>query len=381
VSELSTVAVAFEKAQAEDRAALVGYLPAGFPDSGTAIKAAQAMCEAGADVIEVGLPYSDPLMDGPVIADAVYRALKGGTRIADVFDMVSAIADTGTPALVMTYWNPVDRYGADAFARDLANAGGAGLITPDLTPEEAGPWLAASDDHQLDRVFLVAPSSTPTRIEQITKLCRGFVYAVSLMGITGTKEAVSSVAGGTVARIREHTDLPIAVGLGVNTRAQAAEVAAFADGVIVGSAFVRRLTQAASPDDAIDAVRALTADLAQGVRVRTSPRLRRFPLPGDLVRNGGYCDHGGHAKAQTVRRPGFRARRGRLPGRRFRSVLAGYPSPTDHLLPSRRGARGRRRARRVCRLPSAHPSHTYQIRPGCSQVCAGKRFTSHVIST
>jgi tryptophan synthase alpha chain len=179
---------------------------------------------------------------------------------------VAAIADTGTAALVMTYWNPVDRYGVDAFAHDLAAAGGAGLITPDLTPEEAGSWLAASDNHNLDRVFLVAPSSTPTRIEKITKLCRGFVYAVSLMGITGTKEAVSSVAGGTVARIREHTGLPVAVGLGVNTREQAADVAAFADGVIVGSAFVRRLAQAASADDGIAAVRVLTADLAEGVR-------------------------------------------------------------------------------------------------------------------
>ena len=118
---MSTVSTAFEKAQAEDRAALVGYLPAGFPDKETAIRAALAMCEAGADVIEVGLPYSDPLMDGPVIADAVYRALKGGTRIADVFDTVTAIADAGTAALVMTYWNPVDQYGVDAFARDLAN--------------------------------------------------------------------------------------------------------------------------------------------------------------------------------------------------------------------------------------------------------------------
>jgi tryptophan synthase alpha chain len=269
---MSTVSTAFEKAHAEDRAALVGYLPAGFPDKETAIRAALAMCEAGADVIEVGLPYSDPLMDGPVIADAVYHALKGGTRIADVLDTVSAIADAGTAALIMTYWNPVDKYGVDAFARDLASAGGAGLITPDLTPEEAGPWVEASDAHDLDRVFLVAPSSTPTRIEQITKLCRGFVYAVSLMGITGTKEAVSSVAGATVARIREHTrlaglpGLPVAVGLGVNTRDQAAEVASFADGVIVGSAFVRRLAQAPAPDEAVAAVRALTVDLAEGVR-------------------------------------------------------------------------------------------------------------------
>ena len=251
---MSTVSTAFEKAAAEDRAALVGYLPAGFPDKQTAIRAALAMAEAGADVIEVGLPYSDPLMDGPVIADAVYRALKGGTKIADVFDLVSAIADAGTAALVMTYWNPVDHYGPDAFARDLVNAGGAGLITPDLTPEEAQPWLDASDAHDLDRVFLVAPSSPPGRVAAITALCRGFVYAVS------------SSAAGVVARIREHTDLPAAVGLGVSTGAQARQVAGFADGVIVGSAFVRRLAQADTTADAVAAVRELTADLAQGVR-------------------------------------------------------------------------------------------------------------------
>jgi tryptophan synthase alpha chain len=262
----SNVSIAFEKAAAENRAALVGYLPAGFPDKQTAIRSALAMAAAGADVIEVGLPYSDPLLDGPVIADAVYHALKGGTRIKDVLDTVAAIADAGTPALVMTYWNPVDRYGADSFARDLASAGGSGLITPDLTPEEAGPWLAASDSHGLDRVFLVAPSSPPRRVEAITKLCRGFVYAASLMGTTGTRDAVSSSAGTLVARTREYTSLPVAVGLGVSTKAQAAEVASFADGVIVGTAFVRRVAQAADPDAAVAAVRDLTGDLALGVR-------------------------------------------------------------------------------------------------------------------
>ena len=265
---MNAVSTAFEKAAAEGRAALVGYLPAGFPDKETAIRAALAMAEAGADVIEVGLPYSDPLMDGPVIADAVYRALKNGTKVRDVLDTVAAIADAGTAALVMTYWNPVDRYGTDAFARDLASAGGAGLITPDLTPEEAGPWLEASDSHHLDRVFLVAPSSTTQRIAEITAVCRGFVYAASLMGITGTRDAVSSQAATLVQRTREHTGLPIAVGLGVSSRTQAAEVAGFADGVIVGSAFVRRLTGAQDAAAAVAAVRDLTADLAEGVRRR-----------------------------------------------------------------------------------------------------------------
>jgi tryptophan synthase alpha chain len=258
-----TVAKAFTKGTP----ALVGYLPAGFPTVDRAIEAAQAMTQAGADVIEIGLPYSDPLMDGPVIAEAVYRALAGGTRVGDVLRTVEAVASTGTPTLIMTYWNPVDQYGVDNFARDLAKAGGAGLITPDLTPEEAGPWLRASDEYGLDRVFLVAPSTTDERIEAITRHCRGFVYAASLMGITGTRAAVSSDAHALVARTRKHTDLPVAVGLGVSTKEQAAEVAAFADGVIVGSAFVRRLLDAADPAQAISAVRQLTEELAAGTHV------------------------------------------------------------------------------------------------------------------
>jgi tryptophan synthase alpha chain len=280
-STASAVTVAFGKASADNRAALVGYLPAGFPTVDGAIEAARIMGEAGADIIEIGLPYSDPLMDGPVIAEAVHRALVGGTKVADVLRTVEAVAAQGIAVLIMTYWNPVDRYGVHAFARDLAAAGGSGLITPDLTVEEAGPWLEASDAHGLDRVFLVAPSSTDKRIAKITAACRGFVYAASLMGITGTRDAVSGDASGLVTRIREHTDLPVAVGLGVSNGVQAAQVAAFADGVIVGSAFVRRLFPAGdgADDGAADgaagrpqagqglaAVRDLTAELSAGVR-------------------------------------------------------------------------------------------------------------------
>jgi tryptophan synthase alpha chain len=261
-----SVAVAFGKASAENRAALVGYLPAGFPSVDGAIEAARAMARAGADVIEIGLPYSDPLMDGPVIAEAVHRALAAGTRVADVLRTVEAVAAAGVPVLVMTYWNPVDRHGVRAFARDLAAAGGAGLITPDLTVEEAGAWLDASGEYHLDRVFLAAPSSTDQRVALVAGACRGFVYAASLMGITGTRDAVSGDAAGLVKRIREHTDLPVAVGLGVSNGAQAAQVAAFADGVIVGSAFVRRLLDAPDAAQGIQAITALTTELSAAVR-------------------------------------------------------------------------------------------------------------------
>ena len=269
----SAVTAAFEKAAAGNRAALIGYLPAGFPSVDGAITAAVAMAEAGADIIEVGLPYSDPLMDGPVIQEAVHAALTAGTKVADTLRTVEAVAATGVPVLVMTYWNPVDHYGVGAFARDLAAAGGSGLITPDLPPEEAGPWLEASDACGLDRVFLVAPSSTEQRVAAVSAVCRGFVYAVSLMGITGARDAVSGLAAGLVGTVRAHTRLPVAVGLGVRDGAQAAEVAAFADGVIVGSAFVQRLLAAPDFADGVAAVRALAAELACGVRGQvTSPR-------------------------------------------------------------------------------------------------------------
>ncbi len=274
VTGTSPVTTAFGKASADSRAALVGYLPAGFPTVDGAIEAARAMAGAGADIIEIGLPYSDPLMDGPVIAEAVHRALQAGTHVGDVLRTVEAVAASGVAVLVMTYWNPVDRYGVDAFARDLAAAGGSGLITPDLPPEEAGAWLAASDAFGLDRVFLAAPSSTDQRLATVTGACRGFVYAASLMGITGTRDALSSDAAGLVQRIRPHTGLPVAVGLGVSNGAQAAQVAEFADGVIVGTAFVRRLLEAADAGQPAAGTRAaadLAADLAAAVRKKHAP--------------------------------------------------------------------------------------------------------------
>jgi tryptophan synthase alpha chain len=264
---MSRLHEAFAAARAEDRAALIGYLPAGFPSVDGAIDAIRAMVENGVDIVEIGLPYSDPLMDGPTIQAASEIALRGGVTTRLVLATVEAVAATGAPTLVMSYWSPIERYGVDAFAADLAAAGGVGVITPDLTPEEAGPWIAATDAAGVDRVFLVAPSSTAERIAVVTAITTGFVYAASLMGVTGV-QSVSSAAPALVGRTRPHTHLPVAVGLGVSTAAQAADVAAYADGVIVGSAFVRLLLDAATPAEGVAAVGRLAADLARGVRRR-----------------------------------------------------------------------------------------------------------------
>src|SRR3954471_17410911 len=228
---------AFDRARQEDRSALVGYLPAGFPDVPGGIDALLAMVEAGCDVIEVGLPYSDPVMDGPTIQAAAHQALEGGVRTVDVLRTVEAVAATGTPTVVMTYWNPVERYGVARFAADLANAGGAGLITPDLIPDSGPEWIAAADQHDLDKVFLVAPSSTDERLAMTVAECRGFVYATAVMGVTGARASTSDLAGPLVTRARAAieatgTDLAVGVGLGVSDGDQAAEVASYADGVI-----------------------------------------------------------------------------------------------------------------------------------------------------
>ena len=246
---------------AAGRPALIGYLPAGFPTVEGGIEAITAMVDAGVDAVEVGFPYSDPVIDGPVIQRATEAALAAGVRPADVLRTVERVAALGVPAVVMTYWNPMERYGVARFARDLAAAGGAGLITPDLIPDEAGEWIAASDEHGLDRIFLVSPSSTEARVRSTTAACRGFVYATALKGVTGARDQVSSDAPALVERVRAVTRTPVAVGLGVRDGAQAAAIGAFADGVIVGSALV-----AALAEGGIAAVAALTADLAAGVR-------------------------------------------------------------------------------------------------------------------
>lgn len=262
---MSALTDAIGKAKAEGRAALVGYLPVGYPSVDISIDGMVSMVSGGCDIIEVGVPYSDPVIDGPTIQAAAEPAVKAGVGIPDVLRAVRAVADAGAVAVVMSYWNPIDRYGVSRFAADLAAAGGAGVITPDLIPDEAADWIAASEANGLDRVFLLAPSSTDARIVSTAEATRGFIYAAAVMGVTGARDSVGSAARELVERVRRLApESNVCVGLGVSSGQQAGEVGSFADGVIVGSAFVRRMLD--SPDEnGVRAVGEFAAELRAGL--------------------------------------------------------------------------------------------------------------------
>ncbi|MFK4760742.1 tryptophan synthase subunit alpha [Microbacterium sp. ZW T5_45] len=256
----SPVEKAIRRAEAAGRSAFVGYLPVGYPDLETSIQAAITLAENGVDIIELGPPYSDPVMDGAVIQEATTAALAGGFKMKDLFTAVKAITDaTDVPVLVMTYWNPVFQYGVDRYADDLLAAGGAGLITPDITPDVAQEWIAASERTGLDRVFLAAPTSTEERLELVVKSSTGFVYTVSTMGITGERAELDRAARTLVARLREHGAVRACVGIGISTAEQIAGVSEYADGAIVGTALVRALR-----DGGIPALADVTRTLAAG---------------------------------------------------------------------------------------------------------------------
>lgn len=262
-SVMSSVENVIAARKAAGSGALVGYLPVGFPDFDTSVEAAVALVDNGVDVIELGLPYSDPVMDGTVIQKATQKALADGFKLHHGIEAVAAItARVGAPVLVMTYWNPVLQYGVDRFADDLLAAGGAGLITPDLVSDDAQAWLTASDRTGMDRVFLAAPSSTDARLAQAVQRSRGFVYAVSTMGITGARTDVDNAARGLVARLRSVGATSACVGLGISTADQVREVLGYADGAIVGSALVTALSEGGVP-----AVARTAAALSAGTRL------------------------------------------------------------------------------------------------------------------
>ena len=257
---MSRVQAAIRAAKNAGRGALIGYLPVGFPDLETSIRAAVTLAENGADIIELGPPYSDPVMDGLVIQEATQAALANGFRMRDLFEAVRAItAATDVPVVVMTYWNPVMQYGVDRYADDLLAAGGAGLITPDITPEAAQEWIAASERTGLDRIFLAAPSSTDERLDLVVRSSTGFVYTVSTMGITGERQELDKAARALVERLRAHGVVNACVGIGISNAEQVAGVVDYADGAIVGTALVRALR-----DGGLDALAEVTRNLAAG---------------------------------------------------------------------------------------------------------------------
>jgi tryptophan synthase alpha chain len=256
----------FIKVRSEDRAALIAYIPAGFPTQAGCKKVIDAFIAGGVDAIEIGFPYSDPVMDGPTIQAAADRALSQGTGAAEVFDALKYATDKGVPSVVMTYWNPIEKYGVEKFADAIHSNGGSGVITPDLTIEESSRWKTAVESSEINPIYVVAPSTTDARLDQVTSRCGGFIYAASLMGVTGTRTSVSTGAADLVARIRKSSKTPVAVGLGVSTREQAKGVAAYADGVIVGSAFINKLLDAPNEESGLQAVQELAAELSKGVR-------------------------------------------------------------------------------------------------------------------
>lgn len=260
----SRVSAAIDAAHAEGRGAFVGYLPAGFPDVATSIEAAVALAEAGADVIELGPPYSDPVMDGLVIQEATQTALANGFRMRDLFTIIREVtARTDVPILVMTYWNLVEQYGVDRYADELVAAGGAGLITPDITPDAGEVWIAASERTGLDRVFLAAPTSSDERLQMIVEASTGFVYTVSTMGITGERAQLDAAARGLVERLRSFGAQHACVGIGISNAEQVAGVVDYADGAIVGTALVKALR-----DGGVDGLSTLARELSAGTAHR-----------------------------------------------------------------------------------------------------------------
>ena len=259
------IAAAFARSAAEDRAALIVYLTAGYPDVETSRACLRAAVEAGADIVEVGLPFSDPIMDGPVIQAANQTVLDAGIGLGDQLAVArDALSGTGVPAVAMTYVTVADTRGYARFAADCAAAGLDGVILPDLPVTESDGWRSAAEEHGLATVFLASSVSSAERLDAIADASAGWIYAIGLLGVTGVHAVDDAPTRELVARLRERTGTPVAVGIGVRDRATAQEVATFADGVIVGSALLRAVADG-DPSGAPDRVRALVTELRAGM--------------------------------------------------------------------------------------------------------------------
>jgi tryptophan synthase alpha chain len=265
---MSRIALAFSRARAQNRAAFVAYLCAGDPDFDTSLAACRALLENGVDVLELGVPFSDPLADGPTNQLAAQRALEGGMTAARVFELVRKIREfSEVPVVFYTYYNLVFSNGTEAYVKAAKAAGVDGMLVLDLPPEEGAEFAAATKTHGIDTVCIVAPTTPDARIAKIAAAATGFIYYVSREGVTGVRDQVAGGIPEAVARIRAHTQLPIAVGFGIGTRAQVAEVAAQADGVVVGSALVNIIkANLAAREKIAQAMAEKAADLVAGTQ-------------------------------------------------------------------------------------------------------------------
>lgn len=258
---MSRVSKVLTENKASGRGTLVGYYPAGYPTVKDSVESLVAMAKNGCDVLEVGVPYSDPVMDGLVIQQATEVAISNGFRLSELFEVIRGVREqVDTPMLVMSYWNPVLRFGLEAFASELKDSGAQGMITPDLIPDEAADWIQLSDKLGLDRVFLVAPSSSDERVRNNSEISKGFVYSVSTMGITGERTKLDELARSVVARVKSASETPTCVGVGISSADQVREVNSYADGAIVGTAFVK-----AYQSGGLEGLKSKTQELALGL--------------------------------------------------------------------------------------------------------------------
>lgn len=258
---MSSVSDTLRANRESGKGSLVGYYPAGYPTVNDSVDALVAMAENGCDILEIGVPYSDPVMDGLVIQVATEAARAAGFVLADLFEVIRQVrARVETPLLVMSYWNPVLKFGVEEFAKEMVAAGAQGMITPDLVPDEAAQWLAVSEENELDRIFLVAPSSSDKRVAANSAASIGFVYSVSTMGITGQRAQLDILARELVGRVKSLSSTPTCVGVGISNAEQVREVNGYADGAIVGTAFVK-----AYHEDGLEGLVAKTKELAAGL--------------------------------------------------------------------------------------------------------------------
>jgi tryptophan synthase alpha chain len=264
---MSRIKTTFNRLKKKNETALIPYIMAGDPDLATTKALILEMEKAGCDIIELGAPFSDPLADGPTIQKAAIRSLKNHTSVVDVLGLVADIRkESKIPLIVMTYYNLIFKYGEERFVNDAVAAGLDGIILPDLPPEEAGTLIPLAKKEGLDTIFLLAPTSTDERIKLICKVSQGFVYYVSLTGVTGARAGVQSSVQGSLQKIKQVTDKPVAVGFGISTPDQAAQVAHWgADGVIVGSALVKVIEEHAGSPELIAKAAEFVKALKQGV--------------------------------------------------------------------------------------------------------------------